>query len=118
MGEDRNVTGDANRRDALTAIAEVHWRSRTERWMLYLQQRYVSYRLYADGDSMEMLPPSDMPLDMPDVTTSSSLALPYKQSSTLGVLYTPLRSLYLASELVVDSDKKQVIPRIQVRYRW
>ena len=57
-------------------------------------------------------------IDMPNMTASSTLDLPYKQSSTLGVLYTPLRSLYLASEIVVDTDKGQVFPRVQVRYRW
>ena len=118
IGEDRNVVGDANMRDALTALAEVHWRSRTERWMFYLQQRYVSYRIDSAEDSMGNLPPPNMPLDIPNMTTSSALTLPYKQSSTLGVLYTPLRSLYLASELVVDNDKSQLIPRAQVRYRW
>lgn len=118
MGEDRNVTGSTNQRDALTAIAEVHWRSRSERWMFYLQQRYVSYRLQAGKDSMENLPTPNIPLDMPNMTASSTLDLPYKQSSTLGVLYTPLRSLYLASEIVVDTDKGQVFPRVQVRYRW
>jgi hypothetical protein len=117
LGEDSNAMGSKNPRDALTAIAEINWRSMNERWMLYLQHRYVSYDLQTDAGVMQS-GLDDMTQAQSNSQSLSALGLPQKHSSTLGVLYSPLRSLFLAGELVADYENSEMTPRIQARYRW
>ncbi len=117
LGEDFNAMGSKYPRDALTAIAELNWRSMNERWMLYFQQRYVSYDLQTEAGVMQSSL-NDMTQAQSNSPSVSTLDLPQKHSSTLGLLYSPLNSLFLAAELVADYEKSNMTPRIQARYRW
>ena len=104
IGADRDVTSEASsppQREAVSLFAELSWRSPFERWLLYAQQRYLSLeRAVFEMDSEALL------------------LTERQEGTTLGVLYTPVSSLSLASELMIKENTHDNVFRFQARYRW
>ena len=131
IGEDASLdrAGEKEQgRAVINLIAELGWRSPSNRWFVYIQQRYLSTEQEAGmpqlmSDNLEMsasLAGQQIPLDasMVPVAQSDLLTAQVMESSTLGVLYNPLRTLYLGAEVAWRGGSSTPLSRLQVRYRW
>ena len=115
----------------MNLIAELGWRSPAERWFVYVQQRYLSTQQEpnvtttdsgsASAESNPSLAGRQISLDPtmdPTNSLTDALIAQVGESSTFGVLYTPLKSLYLGTELIWRGGASTPLTRLQVRYRW
>ncbi len=126
LGEDESIaTSYGDPREALSLFAEIHWKSSTENWIIYFQQRYLSLTLEPQAfeipaDAMlELEAGQQGMLSLNPMMESSILEITDRQeSSTFGVLHTPFRSFYVAGEVVLRSGTESSMARLQIRYRW
>jgi hypothetical protein len=133
LGEDYSLdhVGQRERgRAVMNLIAELGWRSPAERWFVYVQQRYLSAQQEPDltttdsgsasTESNPSLAGRQISLDpmMDPNSLTDALIAQVGESSTFGVLYTPLQSLYLGTEVTWRGGASTPLTRLQVRYRW
>ena len=142
MGQDAPLTASGSRgagRDVINIIGELGWRSPTERWFVYIQQRYLSSQVpEASPAMMTSNGMSDTMSDtmsgaMSDTMSNASGMTPdmvsgplgpqklitqIDDSLTFGTLYEPIRSLYIGGEVALRRAKSAPLARLQIRYRW
>ena len=122
LGSDRSATNDqASELKAVNLFTEINWHSPSERWLVYLQYKSLSMEVdpQTSMTNDQIMMDMDMDMDMDTMMMISNSSHINKQDSLiLGTRYSPIRSLYLASESVLTHGDKHPLMRIQVRYRW
>ena len=143
IGQDYTLNASGDRgpgSNILNVIGEIGWRSPSERWFVYTQVRYLSSEVFSidslsvGNASTEMTAPSDdlhsMIAEVPEFSmilaqkmgamsqVNNQTFTQVKDSVTFGILYEPVRSLYVGSELAVRRGETRSQARLHVRYRW
>ena len=123
IGSDQSVNlSNPSSRQALNLFTEVNWHSPSETWFIYLQHRSLMLEL----DRSPSSPDSSIMEDSQDLMESTMMLNmansihPKDQlnSGTLGIRYSPLRNLYIASEVAIIQGDTHPLSRLQLRYRW
>lgn len=119
LGSDRSATNDqASELKAVNLFTEINWHSPSERWLVYLQYKSLSMETDSQASMTNNQAMLDMDMDMDAMMMSNSSNTNKQDSLILGTRYSPIRSLYIASESVLRHGDKHPLMRIQVRYRW
>lgn len=132
VGQDFDLDASGARgegRAVINLIGELGWRSPSDQWFVYTQLRYLSGEILSDpnelGESDESNESGGSPLLLPQeqldedaMSSARFITTEVQDSLTLGVLYQPVNSLYLGSELVFRRGESAPLGRIQARYRW
>ena len=127
IGQDSSAddpSGDSQ--EAISLLAEINWRSMDERWLVYVQQRYLSLE-QREGEPEESPQGGEGNLTEEEsalahiemaILDQPSSTVAVKESATFGVRYMPIRDLYLASEVITLGGSSSPMLRAQIRYRW